>query len=93
MHGASVAGGVGSVVDLRVARAHVDRRLADLADALRDRDDPRHVVVVREVVGLADGLQMTGARSKIAEPGGEAERGEQRTRPRRRRRRRARSAP
>ena len=57
------------VVDLRVAAAHVDRGLADLADALRGRDHAREVVVVREVLGLADRRpDAPGARSKIAEP-------------------------
>ena len=37
------------VVDGRVALAHVDGRLADVADARRDRDRPRDVGVVREV--------------------------------------------
>ena len=56
-----------SISGLRAA--HVDRGLADLADALRGRDHARHVVVVREVRrACPTGVQMTGARSKIAEP-------------------------
>ena len=50
----------GSSCRSRVARAHVDRGLADLADARRDRDHARDVVVVREVVRRADGVQITG---------------------------------
>ena len=47
---------VGRAVDLLVARADVDGRLADLADPLHDRDDPRDVGVGLEVVRLADRL-------------------------------------
>src|SRR3954471_7238998 len=44
------------LVVIRVARAHVDGRLADLADALDRGDHAREVVVVHEVVGRADGF-------------------------------------
>ena len=52
-----------ALVELRVAAADVDGRLADGADALRGRDDARDVVVVREVVRLADRRPDHGARS------------------------------
>ena len=58
-------------------RAHVHGRLADLADALRERDHARHVVVVREVRRLADGLPDDGGALEDRRPGGEAERGQQ----------------
>src|SRR3954453_1905527 len=43
-----------ALVDLRVALADIDGRLAGLADARAERDDLRDVVVVRELVDGAD---------------------------------------
>ena len=65
------------VVDLRVAATDVDRGLADLADALRGRDDARQVVVVREVFRLADRRPDHRRALEDGRAGGEAERGQQ----------------
>ena len=70
----------------RVVLAHVDGRLADLADALDHRDDPRDVGVVGEVVGRADRLPASLGRSNSGAER-EAERGQQERRRRDRRRR------